>query len=77
MATLEQAELRFTRALARIEAALDRGVGAHGDEEAAQLRADLAQLREEHEALRAATGAVSGRLGGAAARVRALLDESV
>ena len=76
MTTLEQAELRFTRALDRIEATLGRRAGARrSEEEAARLRADLARLREEHEALRAAARVVSGRLNGVAARVRAVLDE--
>ena len=76
MTTLEQAELRFTRALDRIEAMIDRDADSRRSaEEAARLRADLAQLREEHEALRAAAHAVSGRLNGVAARVRAALDD--
>ena len=76
MTTLEQAELRFTRALDRLEAMIDRDADSRRSaEEAARPRADLAQLREEHEALRAAAHAVSGRLNGVAARVRAALDE--
>ncbi len=80
MVTFEQAHARFSRAVDRIEEALQRDAEQVG--EIATLRADrgrlagdLARLRKDHETLVAAASAISGRLEGTIARVRTLLDE--
>ena len=73
MATLEQAQTRFARALDRVEAAAARGAARRAENE--RLAAELASLRKEHETLKTAARAVSGRLGAAAARARALRGE--
>ena len=73
MATLEQAQARFARALDRVEAALGRGAALRAERE--RLAADLARLSKDHETLKTAARAVSGRLAAAAAQARALSGE--
>ena len=77
---MEEAQARFARALDRMEAALRRSAERAGEETAAlradrdRMAGDIDRLQEENRALRTAARTVSGRLGAAAAQVRALLD---
>lgn len=70
MATIGQAQARISRALDRVEAALQRD-GAEREIPANEL----AQLRRENDSLRSNARTVSERLDGAIARIRALLAE--
>lgn len=70
MATLAQAQARISRALDRVEAALQRDSA-----ESENPANELAQLRRENDSLRSNARTVSERLDGAIARIRALLAE--
>lgn len=70
MATLAQAQARISRALDRVEAALQRDSA-----ESENPANELAQLRRENDSLRSNARTVSERLDGAIARMRALLAE--
>jgi len=72
MSRLDDAEIRLSAAIDRLEAALARAPRDSGDPE---MAAALAQARTEYAALRERADAAGGRLDETIGRLRAILDD--